>query len=212
MGRYSHESAEVMPDQRTVYLTEDYDPGFFWKFVADRPRDLSTGKLYAYQREKAAWIAIKDVVNAHRAAERAGATKFVRLEDVKRGPDGALYVAETGHFKWNDKFGRVLKLDPKTNRMTTFAEGDGTWLAQPDNLVFDGQGRLLVCEDQYPENVDQFGPNELLRREPDGSWTRLLATAKGSEPSGPSFTPDMRQLYMSVLWGAKSGIVVLAGF
>lgn len=210
MGRFSHESTEVVGD-RTVYLTEDYDPGYFWKFVADRPKDLSAGKLYAYQRDKRRWLLIRDVVNAHRAAEKAGATKFIRLEDVKLGPDGALYIAETGHFKWNDPLGRVLRLDPRTNQMTVFAEGDGTWMAQPDNLVFDGQGRLLVCEDQYNENVDKFGPNEVLRREKNGTWTRLASTVKGSEPTGPSFTPDMHQLIMSVMWGPKSGIVVISG-
>ena len=47
MGRFSHENAEVMPDQRTVYLTDDgYDTVLF-KFVADAAGDLSAGTLYA---------------------------------------------------------------------------------------------------------------------------------------------------------------------
>ena len=47
MGRFSHENAEVMPDQRTVYLTDDgYDTVLF-KFVADAAGDLGAGTLYA---------------------------------------------------------------------------------------------------------------------------------------------------------------------
>jgi uncharacterized protein len=47
MGRFSHENAQVMPDERTVYLSDDgYDTVLF-KFVADTARDLSSGTLYA---------------------------------------------------------------------------------------------------------------------------------------------------------------------
>ena len=47
MGRYSHENAVVMPDEKTVYLTDDgYDTVLF-KFVANTPGDLSAGTLYA---------------------------------------------------------------------------------------------------------------------------------------------------------------------
>ncbi|WP_435159228.1 alkaline phosphatase PhoX [Haladaptatus sp. DFWS20] len=47
MGRFSHENAVVMPDQRTVYLSDDGTGTVFFKFVADTPGDLSAGTLYA---------------------------------------------------------------------------------------------------------------------------------------------------------------------
>lgn len=47
MGRFSHENAVIMPDRRTVYLSDDDTDGGFYKFIADRPNDLSTGTLYA---------------------------------------------------------------------------------------------------------------------------------------------------------------------
>jgi len=47
MGRFSHENAQVMPDERTVYLSDDgYDTVLF-KFIADTAGDLSSGTLYA---------------------------------------------------------------------------------------------------------------------------------------------------------------------
>ena len=47
LGRFSHENGVVMPDQRTVYLSDDGTDVVFYKFVADRAGDLTSGTLYA---------------------------------------------------------------------------------------------------------------------------------------------------------------------
>jgi len=47
MGRFSHENAVVMPDNKTVYLSDDGTDVVFFKFVADKAGDLSAGTLYA---------------------------------------------------------------------------------------------------------------------------------------------------------------------
>jgi len=46
-GRFSHENAVVMPDNKTVYLSDDGTDVVFFKFVADVADDLSAGTLYA---------------------------------------------------------------------------------------------------------------------------------------------------------------------
>ena len=46
MGRYEHENSTVMPDGKTVYLSEDDTGGVLFKFVADTAEDLSAGTLY----------------------------------------------------------------------------------------------------------------------------------------------------------------------
>ncbi|TKB51872.1 alkaline phosphatase PhoX [Ferrimonas aestuarii] len=46
LGRYEHENGTVMPDQRTVYLSQDDTGGVMFKFVADAAGDLSAGTLY----------------------------------------------------------------------------------------------------------------------------------------------------------------------
>ncbi len=58
-GRLSHETAAIMPDNKTLYMTDDdsavysdkkYNTasgGVFFKFVADTAGDLSAGRLYA---------------------------------------------------------------------------------------------------------------------------------------------------------------------
>lgn len=47
MGRFSHELGYVMPDYRTVYLTDDGTNDTLFMFVANNPGDMSRGKLYA---------------------------------------------------------------------------------------------------------------------------------------------------------------------
>lgn len=47
LGRFSHENSVVMPDQRTVYASDDGTGVVFYKFVADTAGDLSAGTLYA---------------------------------------------------------------------------------------------------------------------------------------------------------------------
>lgn len=47
MGRFSHENSVVMPDRKTVYMSDDGTGTVFFKYVADRANDLSSGTLYA---------------------------------------------------------------------------------------------------------------------------------------------------------------------
>lgn len=46
MGRISHELVEVMPDQRTVLMGDDFTNGGLFMFVADKAAQLSAGTLY----------------------------------------------------------------------------------------------------------------------------------------------------------------------
>ncbi|MFM2112097.1 MAG: hypothetical protein RLZZ271_757, partial [Pseudomonadota bacterium] len=46
LGRISHELVQVMPDERTVIMGDDWTNGGAFMFVADIARDLSAGTLY----------------------------------------------------------------------------------------------------------------------------------------------------------------------
>ena len=46
LGRISHELVQVMPDNRTVLMGDDYTNGGLFMFVADKEKDLSAGTLY----------------------------------------------------------------------------------------------------------------------------------------------------------------------
>jgi secreted PhoX family phosphatase len=47
MGRKSNENAWVAPDNKTVYFGDDGSKTMLFKFVAEEPKDLTTGTLYA---------------------------------------------------------------------------------------------------------------------------------------------------------------------
>ncbi|RLW71228.1 MAG: hypothetical protein B6D71_03190 [gamma proteobacterium symbiont of Stewartia floridana] len=56
MGRFSHENSVVMPDDRTVFLSDDGTGVVFFKFVADVAGDMSAGTLYAAQITQASGV------------------------------------------------------------------------------------------------------------------------------------------------------------
>lgn len=47
MGRFAHELSYVMPDQKTVYMSDDGTNTGLFMFIADNEADLSAGTLYA---------------------------------------------------------------------------------------------------------------------------------------------------------------------
>lgn len=86
MGRFSHELAYGMPDQKTYYMTDDGSNGGFFMFVADKPADLSAGRLYA-----ARWM--------QRSSDGAGSAEL-RWIDLghARGDDIAEFLATRPRF------------------------------------------------------------------------------------------------------------------
>ena len=106
-GRYRHEDAEFMPDDKTVYLSSDNKPSIIFKFVADKPGDYTKGQLFAYQEsnEKGipAWLPLpmdeSSLENAIEEAVKLGATMFIDQEWIQR-VGSKLYITESGsgHF------------------------------------------------------------------------------------------------------------------
>lgn len=102
MGRFSHEAALVMPDGKTLYLTDDIAGGCFFKFVANNFGDYSAGQLFAYKQfgSTGTWLPMPmnrdSLNNARDVAQRLGATIFIRLEDIDMDANGMIYIAETG--------------------------------------------------------------------------------------------------------------------
>lgn len=103
LGRYSHEGALIMPNNKTMYLTDDYSPSVFFKFVANNANDFSTGHLYAYQQidggNSGNWLplpmSMDSLLIAREVALRLGATFFLRMEWLTM-VDGKIYISETG--------------------------------------------------------------------------------------------------------------------
>jgi uncharacterized protein len=94
MGRRALELGRVMPDERTVYLTDDGFNDGFYLFVADEAGDLSAGTLYAMRFQQtspdkapratadATWIDLGHATDAEIEAGLDAGVSFSNLFDV----------------------------------------------------------------------------------------------------------------------------------
>lgn len=199
LGRFSHEGIAVMPDQKTLYMGDDFRGGVLFRFVADHAQDLSSGTLYALDKPGKRWLEIPktSLETARETAIALGATPFNRLEDIEYNPvDGQIYVSETGdNLKTgNDQFGRVWKLNPQTLELSVFAQGSLDGIVQPDNLAIEpNTGRVWIHEDRYPQFLAptaNMPNNSLWVASLDGQYQRFARMPQGSEVSGGTFAPD----------------------
>jgi uncharacterized protein len=214
LGNGPKENIVIHPNRRTAYFGNDATTGYLYKFVANTVDNLSSGNLYVYTGPKTGngtWVQVPNGSQLERNTTMAqcgtlGGTVFNGVEDVEIGPDGKIYVA----VKNEDKVYRLLDSDPisgiTTSQMETYVGGmsynithsGGTtlipWGTGNDNLVFDGQGNLWVCQD---------GSNNYIWVVMNGH-TQAVPNVKlfgippaGSEPTGITFTPDYKYLFMS---------------
>jgi len=174
MGRFAHENAVVHKNWRTVYQGEDASEGYLYKFVADFPGDLSSGKLYVYKGSKTGgsgqWIQISNQTKDHRNntkyyASIAGGTKFAGVEDVEIGPDGLVYFTvknenKVYYFQDSDPINGTSvaflnKFAGDRNYTIETANGNVThnWGYGNDNLAFDTEGNLWVLQDGQQSHI-----------------------------------------------------------
>lgn len=208
LGRYAHETGVVDPKTGEVWSTDDtYDPakgrGAIYKFVPDTYGDLSAGKLYVLDTVERRWIMIEDPENAPAEAKAKGATLFMKPEDAEFGPDGHLYVSISETDQNGVNWGRVLRIHPTSLHVKDFVVGEQDGLNMPDNLAFDGKGRLYIVEDS------NF-TNQVWVAERSGKL-QLFAELVTGEASGPWFTADYQHMFLN-LQGSLHRTLVVSGF
>ena len=134
-GRLSHETAAVMPDMKTVYMSDDdsgvykhkiYNTssgGVFFKFVADNKGDLSAGTLYAAKLEQdktddpqkagfnVSWVTLGHSTNAQ-IGQWIGEYDDVKISDYEEGKSS--YISASDVNDWAEaKTGKDLNSDGK---------------------------------------------------------------------------------------------------
>lgn len=131
MGRFAHELCYVMPDERTAYCTDDGTNVGFYKFVANKAKDLSCGTLYAGKFTqtsdynggsfKLEWVYLANGCSAD-VEPVIRTTKFSNIFTTAEGnsttgacPDGFTPVNTSAGFE-------CLKLNPSMDEMAAFLE------------------------------------------------------------------------------------------
>jgi hypothetical protein len=222
MGRMSHENACVASDQKTVYFGEDYPNGCLYKYIANNPTDLSSGSLYVLKidsgmssagealKSTGAWVQVPNNTKAQRnfvydAVIGLGGTIFNGIEDAEIGPDTMIYFTSKA-------FGKVYRFKDNGSGITNFETFVGgstknyaiqhpagnsnlAWGIGNDNLAFDNEGNLWVFQDGG-NNYIWVVKKGHTQASPKVQLFGCVPT--GSEPTGITFSPDNRFMFMSI--------------
>lgn len=220
LGRMSHENIVVSKDRKTAYFGEDDGLGAVYKFVAKTAGNLSEGDLYVLKLDQpmasgeptgttGKWIKVPNTTKTERNNVKingsAMGTTFSGVEDVEINPvDNQIYFTAKGlnrvyRFKENGDStisGFMTYVGGKTYRIssgsTVISE---PWGSGNDNLVFDDRGNLWVLQDGSRNHVWIVRPGHTQANPKIEVFMHLPA---GSEPTGATFTPDYRYMFISI--------------
>lgn len=193
------------------------ESGALFKFVPDKPGDLSSGKLYALRvlngrTGRAVWELLDlDPVtfDSDAAAQAVGATGWDRPEDIEISNKGGtiMYVAVTESSDLSQNNGLVLKVtmdgdkafvsnyvEPGVNVAVESGGDSGTGFDDPDNLVLAPNGDLYITEDDSPSDIwVARGSGRVASAVV--TFARLLDC--GAESTGIYFGPNARTLWLN---------------
>lgn len=187
MGRVSVEMALVMPDQRTVYISDDGTNVGMYLYHADKRGDLSAGDLYALQwqqtgsdnggQARASWIPLGHATDAEITPLLAQRITFGDLFDAAE-PDGSgqcpsgFTSVNHGH---DDGIHECLRLKAGMAQAASRLEtrryaammGATTELRKEEGLTFDpGAKRLFIAMSE----VDQGMEDNMRYGKPDNRY------------------------------------------
>lgn len=127
LGRLSHEVIQVMPDQRTVLMGDDFTNGGLFMFVADRAADLSAGTLYVAKWTQVSsagagsatlsWINLGHATSSEieTLANTLRATDIMDLATADPGDATYTKINFSGTFNW-------MRVKPGMTKAATFLE------------------------------------------------------------------------------------------
>lgn len=213
IGRQSRENILIAADNRTLYTGADNGGNsFVYKFVANTVGNFSSGQLYVLVTTAALgtgnWKLIANATQANRNGTIALSTaapaaySFNGVEDIELGPDGKVYFTAKGPgriYRFTDNGATVSGLEVFVENTTYDVDpGPGVqnelWDIGNDNLAFDGDGNLWVLQDGARNHIWVVGPTHTAGT----PAVRLFGkTPSGSEPTGITFTPDNKFMFIS---------------
>jgi secreted PhoX family phosphatase len=214
MGRMSHEQEAL--SRGAWYITDDRgNYQYLYKFVPDKRRDLSKGKLYGLKFDRSTktgeWIGPLDPMRPEEdMVERVGlptaGNSFSKHEGIVKAKRGNGVVFSESGFGADP--GRVWHLTDRKHgvRGEVLAEGSFAQLSRPDNLRFDREGNLYLFEDHSGGDITahpEIGPNNEVYVLPKGqkgaAHLRKFAEIEGGgEGTGPWFSRHGKLLYLSI--------------
>lgn len=209
MGRFSHEVAVVLPDERTVYLSDDTTAGGgLFLFIADRAKDLSAGTLYAAQwkvRDARKNIYSLSWVNLGHASDlevdsfvKSRRTMFTDLFETAEPADATCpagftsIYSTTGHECLKLKPGMELPASRLETRRYAAYKGATTELEKGEGIVFDPRsGTLFFTSSKVSgpmraadAKTELGGPDQMRMTENACGMVWAISTTEGIDTQG----------------------------
>lgn len=174
--------------------------------------------IYGEKLRRSGFKSQADVlVRCQEAARFLELTKFDRPEDCEIHPDGSIYLALTNNFAKlpANSHGQIVRFIEQENNPlarnfqfeTLVKGGTDSGLSSPDNMAIDSEGNLWVATDISTSRLNQggwksFGNNGLFfiktSGKEKGKVYQFASGPLGCELTGPWFSPDEKELFLSV--------------
>ncbi len=221
MGRMKHENIAIAPDNKTVYYGNESDQGFIYKFICDNAEDLTAGTLYVMKKTSTTsgvWIQVPNATQAERndvVTFSNGIDAFAhdRVEDVEVGPDGKVYFAVTSWseiYRFEDTGDSIVNYEvfvsPGNYNVPSPGGLRSVNFGSPDNLAFDGDNNLWITQDGGDNHI------WIVRPEHTSANPKLeifANTPLGCEPTGITFSPDYRFMFISMQHTSTSNLAAM---
>ncbi|MFK7850754.1 MAG: alkaline phosphatase PhoX [Akkermansiaceae bacterium] len=227
LGRFRHEAVALDPATGILYLTEDRNDGLLYRFIPEKPKDFTVGRLQALvvsgkpkadlrnykpkskfpkinEEIKVTWIDLEDT-HAPKDDLRirgyaAGAALFARGEGIHFTDSGIFIACTDGG---SSRRGQIFRLVPsgsadKEDILQLYIECDtNSPLVNGDNLCPAPNGGLVVCEDLIDR---KFAERTHLRWiDSSGNISTIARNSKDqSEFAGSCFSPDGKWLFVNL--------------
>ncbi|GAA0352633.1 DUF839 domain-containing protein [Bowmanella denitrificans] len=178
-GRLAYELAYVMPDQKTVYLTDDGTNVGLYMYIADEAGDLTAGKLYAMKWNQTSaesmgaanlsWIELGHATDEEIKPYVDGnmQLKFADIFDTVDPVDGACAAGFTS-VNQNGIGQECLKLKDGMEKVASRLEtrryaammGATTELRKEEGITFDPtRNKLYLAMSEIGRGMEDFGKN-----------------------------------------------------
>lgn len=178
MGRFSHELAYVMPDRKTVYLSDDGTNVGLFMFIADTEGDLSAGRLFAMQWQQRSneqggaadleWIDLGHADNAEVKSLIDQGITFSKMFATAKGkrsngtcPTGFSPVNTTDGFECLKlRKGMALAASRLETRRYAALNGATTELRKEEGITYDSKrNRLYVAISSVERGMEDYAKN-----------------------------------------------------
>ena len=218
LGRMWHENTLPVPDSSVpggyYFLTTDdrsmiNQGGSLYKFIPNKPKDLSEGKLYVYQatikdgwledKVYGDWFLIEDPINIKE--NNTEGTPYYKMEDLEYNKkDNCVYICVGGMKDGN--LGGIYKFNPNDNSMERWLKCEDTKgkLINPDNIDIDNQGNIYIGEDKNSYNRSKYGNNKLVKinyQTPNNIEILLTGNDRIGEVTGILLNPKQDKLWVN---------------